>query len=123
MLQDALNADSRERWRECSFCTYYQRPNLTSGEFQSIMPNEDKFAFEIFQQIIEHLYPHLIIVLSAKASDSIKKQAGNNLPNNIHFFNSEYPSKWTEEARQDFKNAVDEISASWANYYLKIWLE
>ena len=123
ILRDALKAGSRERWRDCSYSVYYQRPNLTSGGFQEIMSDEDKFAFEIFQQTIDYVSPYLIMVLSAKASESIKSQAGGNLPDNIHFFDSEFPSIWSDDKRKEFANAVDDIVYHWSQDFKREWLE
>ena len=121
MLSKFLNKSAKGRWRGCSYCTYYQRPNLTEGEFQAIMPGEDEKAFEIFQEIVDRVPSYLILVLSAKASDSIKKLAGDNLPKNIHFFDSPYPSQWTEQAREEFKNAVEDITCEWCKDYIEDW--
>ena len=123
ILKDELSADSRARWRDCSYCVYYQRPNLVSGEFKEIMPNEDKFAFDVFQQTIDYISPYLIIVLSVKASESIKSQAGGNLSDNIHFFDSEFPSTWSEPKRKEFTSAVDDIAYRWSKYYKRMWFD
>ena len=47
-----MDKDHKDRWRDCSYTSYYQRPNLTEGEFKSIMPNEDERAFENVLELI-----------------------------------------------------------------------
>ena len=120
-LHYELEQDAKERWKNCSFCTYYQRPNLTAGNFQEIMEGEDEKAFEIFQQIIEVIQPDRIFVLSAKVSESIKKFFGEKLPEEIYFFNSENPSEWTEEMREIFIKVVENYATNRAKYHLKNW--
>lgn len=122
-LENMLEKNSKERWKDCSFCTYYQRPNLMAGEFKEIMPNEDRYAFEIFNQIVSVISPKLIIVLSAKASASIKSLAGDNLPANIHFFDSPYPSSWSKESRQEFINAIESLTMREVKFHLQNWIE
>ena len=122
-LESYLERDSKERWKDCGFCTYYQRPNLTAGEFQEIMPNEDEYAFEIFKEILQMLSPKPVIVLSAKASASIKKFSGEQLPYDIHFFNSAEPSEWSEEEQQDFVTVIEARTERQAARHLKEWLK
>ena len=122
-LESFLKEDAKGRWRGCSYYTYYQRPNLTEGTFQTIMPGEDEKAFEIFCEIIENMRPHLIIVLSAKVSESIKIQSGNKLPKNVHFFDSPYPSQWTAQARMEFTNIIEEMTCKWLEGYILDWLD
>lgn len=116
-----LEQDAKKRWKNCSFCTYFQRPNLTAGSFQEIIPDEDKKAFEIFRQILEVIEPKRIFVLSQKASDSIKKFFGDKIPENIHFFNSEFPSQWSEADLQKFTKVVENFATKRAKYHLQNW--
>lgn len=121
-LEHDLEQDARKRFRGCSYCTYYQRPNLTSGEFQEIMPDEDKKAFEIFMQILEVIKPRLVVVLSAKASESIKKRLVGKLPCKILYFNSVIPQEWNKDELRSFKAAVRAIFKKKAEFHLKNWL-
>jgi len=116
-----LNQDAKQRFKNCSFCTYYQRPNLTAGNFQEIMEGEDEKAFEIFLQILKVIEPRAIFVLSKKASDSIKKFFGENLPENIHLLDSEFPSQWTEENYKKFVAIIENLATEKAKYHLKNW--
>lgn len=90
-LEYDLEQDIREWFRACSYCTYYQRPNLTAGEFQEIISDEGKKAFKIFSKMLEVIKPRLLIVLSAKASESIKKHLAGRQPYKILYFNSAIP--------------------------------
>lgn len=117
------NQDTRERFLNCSYCTYFQRPNLTTGEFQEIMPNEDKKSFDILLQILEVISPRLVIVLSKKASESIQKYCCDKFPYNIHFFNSPKVSDWTYAEREDFKNEVSKIFRERVEIHLQNWRE
>lgn len=116
-----LEQDAKERWKNCSFCTYFQRPNLTAGNFQEIMPCEDEKAFEIFRQVLEVIEPKRIFILSQKASDSIKKFFGDKVPKNIHLFDSEFPSQWTEKSYKEFVTAVEGFATARAKYHLRTW--
>ncbi len=116
-----LNQDAKERWKNCSFCTYFQRPNLTAGSFQEIMDGEDEKAFKIFQQFLEVIDPKEVFVLSQKASDSIKKFFGDGVPENIHFFNSEFPSQWSVESHKEFVTVVENFATRRAKYHLQNW--
>lgn len=117
-----LEQDARERFLHCSYYTYFQRPNLTSGEFQEIMPNEDKKAFEIFLQVLEVIKPCLVIVLSEKVSASIKKFSGGKLPCKILFFNSTSPTEWSKAELKNFKSEVGAIFKEKAIFHLKNWI-
>ena len=117
-----LRQDARERFLNCSYCTYFQRPNLTSGEFQEIMPNEDKKAFEIFLQVLEVINPRLVIVLSKKVSASIKTFAIGKLPYKILFFNSTSPADWKKDGLKKFKSEVGAIFKEKAIFHLKNWI-
>ena len=117
-----LQQDARARFRACSYCTYYQRPNLTAGEFQEIMPDEDKKAFEIFIQMLEIIKPKLVIVLSAKASESIKKYSVNRLPYKMLYFNSAIPQEWNKGELKSFKSAIRAIFKKKVDFHLKNWL-
>ena len=117
-----MEQDNRERFRACSYCVYFQRPNLTTGEFQEIMPNEDKKAFEIFMQILEVIQPRLVVVLSAKASKSIKKRLVGKLPCKILYFNSAIPQEWNKDELRSFKTSVRAIFKKKAEFHLKNWL-
>lgn len=121
-LEYDLEQDTRKRFRACSYCTYYQRPNLTAGEFREIMPDEDKKAFEIFMQILEVIKPRLVIVLSAKASESIKRHLVGKLPCKILYFNSTIPQEWNKDELRSFKIAVRTIFKKKAEFHLKNWL-
>lgn len=116
-----LNQDAKARWKNCSFCTYYQRPNLTSGVFQEIIFDEDAKSFEIFRQIIDVILPDRIFVLSKKASESIRKYFGDGLPESFYLFDSPYPSQWSEESRQKFINVIETYATERAKYHLKNW--
>lgn len=117
-----LRQDARERFLHCSYCTYFQRPNLTSGEFQEIIPNEDKKAFEIFLQVLEVIKPRLVIVLSEKVSASIKKFTAGKLPYKILFFNSAFPQDWNEYELKKFKSEVGAIFKEKVKNHLKNWI-
>ena len=117
-----LRQDARERFLHCSYCTYFQRPNLISGEFQEIMPGEDKKAFEIFMQVLEVIKPRLIIVLSEKVSASIKKFAAGKFPYKILFFNSSSPAEWSKAELKNFKSEVGAIFKEKAIFHLKNWI-
>ena len=121
-LEHDLEQDARERFRACSYCTYYQRPNLTAGEFQEIMLDEDKYSFEIFMQMLEVIKPRLVVVLSAKASESIKKRLSGRLPYKILYFNSAIPQEWNKDELRSFKIAVRAIFKKKAEFHLKNWL-
>lgn len=116
-----LNQDAKQRWKNCSFCTYFQRPNLTSGEFQEIIFDEDAKSFEIFRQIIDVILPDKIFVLSKKASESIRKYFGNGLPENFYLFDSPYPNQWSEESRQKFINVIENYVTKRAKHHLENW--
>ena len=116
-----LNQDAKQRWKNCSFCTYFQRPNLTAGSFQEIMSGEDEKAFEIFLQILEVIEPREIFILSKKASDSIKKFFDDKVPENIHLFDSEFPSQWSEENYKEFVSVIENLATERAKYHLKNW--
>lgn len=117
-----LEQDERERFLHCSYYTYFQRPNLIAGEFQEIMPNEDKKAFEIFLQVLEVIKPRLVIVLSTKASESIRKHLVKELPCKILLFNSPIPLEWNKDDRKKFKQEVEEIFTEKAKNHLKNWI-
>lgn len=121
-LEYDLEQDTRERFRACSYCVYFQRPNLTTGEFQEIMPDEDKKAFEIFMQILKVIQPRLVVVLSAKASESIKKRLVGKLPCKILYFNSAIPQEWNKDELRNFKTSVRAIFKERAEFHLKNWL-
>ena len=121
-LEYDLEQDASERFRACSYCTYYQRPNLTAGEFQEIMPDEDKKAFEIFCQTLGVIKPRLVVVLSAKASESIKRHLVGKLPCKILYFNSTIPQEWNKDELRSFKIAVRTIFKKKAGFHLKNWL-
>lgn len=121
-LEYDLEQDTCKRFRACSYCTYYQRPNLIAGEFREIMPDEDKKAFEIFMQILEVIKPRLVIVLSAKASESIKRHLVGKLPCKILYFNSTIPQEWNKDELRSFKIAVRTIFKKKAEFHLKNWL-
>ena len=121
-LEYDLEQDVRERFRACSYCTYYQRPNLTAGEFQEIIPDEDKKAFEIFSQMLEVINPRLVVVLSSKASESIKKRLSGRLPCKILYFNSAIPQEWNKDELRSFKTSVRAIFKKKAEFHLKNWL-
>lgn len=86
------------------------------------MPDEDKKAFEIFMQILEVIKPRLIVVLSAKASESIKKRLVGKLPCKILYFNSAIPQEWNKDELRSFKAAVRAIFKKKAEFHLKNWL-
>lgn len=117
-----LEQDSRERFLHCSYCTYFQRPNLTSGEFQEIIPNEDKKAFEIFLQVLKVIKPRLVIVLSEKVSASIKKFTAGKLPYKILFFDSTFPADWKKDELKKFKSEVGAIFTEKAKKHLRNWI-
>lgn len=117
-----LEQDARERFLQCSYYTYFQRPNLTAGEFQEIMPNEDKKAFEIFLKVLDVIKPRLVIVMSAKASESIRKHLAEELPCKILLFDSTIPLKWNKEERKKFKQEIGEIFTEKAKNHLKNWI-
>lgn len=121
-LEYDLEQDTRKRFRACSYCTYYQRPNLTAGEFREIMPDEDKKVFEIFMQILKVIQPRLVVVLSAKASESIKKRLSSRLPCKILYFNSAIPQEWNKDELRSFKTSVRAIFKKKAEFHLKNWL-
>ena len=121
-LNYELEQDARGRFKVCSYCTYYQRPNLIAGEFQEIMPDEDKRAFEIFRQILEVIKPKLVFVLSAKASESIKKRLSGRLPCKILYFTSAIPQEWNKNELRSFKTAVRAIFKEKVEFHLKNWL-
>lgn len=121
-LEYDLEQDTRERFRACSYCVYFQRPNLTTGEFQEIMPDEDKKAFEIFMQILKVIQPRLVVVLSAKASESIKRHLVGKLPCKILYFNSVIPQEWNRNELRSFKTSVRAIFKERAEFHLKNWL-
>ena len=121
-LKHDLEQDTRERFRDCSYCTYYQRPNLTAGEFKEIMLDEDKKAFEIFSQILEVIRPRLVVVLSAKAAESIKRRLVGRLPYKILYFTSAIPQEWNKNELRGFKSAVRAIFKERAEFHLKNWL-
>ncbi len=117
-----LKQTARERFLACSYYTYFQRPNLTAGEFQEIMPDEDKKAFEIFCRTLEVIKPKLVIVLSAKASASIKKYLVGRLPYKILYFNSASPRDWDKDELRNFKAAIRAIFKKKVAFHLKNWL-
>ena len=117
-----LEQDARERFLHCSYHTYFQRPNLSVGEFQEIMPNEDKKAFEIFLQVLKVIEPRLVIVLSAKVSDSIKQFSGGKLPCKILLFNSTSPADWKKDELKKFKSEVGAIFTEKAKNHLRNWI-
>ena len=117
-----LRQDARERFLHCSYYTFFQRPNLTAGEFQEIMPGEDKKAFEIFLQVLEVIKPRLIIVLSEKVSASIKKFAAGKLSYKILFFNSSWSAEWSKAELKNFKSEVGAIFTEKAKNHLRNWI-
>ena len=121
-LDRDLDQDARRRFRACSYCTYFQRPNLTAGEFQEIMPDEDKYSFEIFCRVLEVIKPSLVLVLSAKASESIKRRLVGKLPYKILLFNSANPNEWDKDELRNFKKAVRAIFKKHVEFHLKSWL-
>jgi len=40
---------------------------------------------------------------------------------NIHFFNSEFPSQWSEESYKEFVTAVENFATRRAKYHLQNW--
>ena len=118
-----MEQDNKERWRACCYLPYYQRPNLTQGEFREIMSGEDDKAFELFQEITKHLSLRAIIVLSAKVSESLKSHYGEDLPKNIHFFDSACPSEWSEAKQKEFRDIAEELATRQADEYIRIWHE
>lgn len=92
---------------------------MTAGNFQEIMSGEDEKAFEIFRQVLEVIEPKRIFILSQKSSDSIKKFFGDKVPKNIHFFDSEFPSQWSEEFYKEFVTAVENFATRRAKYHLQ----
>lgn len=86
------------------------------------MPDEDKKSFEIFMQILEVIKPRLVVVLSAKASESIKKRLVGKLPCKILYFNSAIPQEWNKDELRSFKAAVRAIFKKKAEFHLKNWL-
>ncbi len=121
-LEYDLEQDVRSRFLNCSYCTYFQRPNLTSGEFQEIMPDEDKKSFEIFLQILKVIEPRLVIVLSKKASESIKRFSDRKLPYKTLYFNSVFPNEWSDYELKKFKTEVGAIFKEKAKFHLKDWI-
>lgn len=117
-----VEQNSRERFLHCSYCTYFQRPNLTAGKFKEIIPDEDKYSFEIFFKILEVLKPRLVIVLSAKASESIKRRAVAKLPCKTLLLNSAAPSDWTKDDLKKFKSEVRAIFKEHVQFHLQNWL-
>ena len=86
------------------------------------MPDEDKKAFEIFSQILTRINPSLVIVLSAKASTSIKKLSKGKLPYKFLFVESEFPHEWSAYKLQKFKKEVGVLFKERAEFHLKNWL-
>lgn len=95
---------------------------MTAGEFKEIMPDEDKYSFEIFFKILEVLKPRLVIVLSTKASESIKRRAVAKLPCKTLLFNSAAPSDWTKDDLKKFKSEVRAIFKEHVQFHLQNWL-
>jgi len=122
VLRHDWEQDARERFLNCSYCTYFQRPNLIGGAFQEIMPREDEFAFEIFCRTLERIKPRVVFVLSAQASASIRRLSGGALPYKICLFDSACPADWSARELKIFRREVESIFEAKAAFHLRNWL-
>ena len=50
-----------------------------------------------------------------------EKFFGDKIPENIHFFNSEFPSQWSEESYKEFVTVVENFATKRAKYHLQNW--
>lgn len=117
------NISDSEAFAVCAFMNYFQRPESSKGGSISTNEksnnNDNKFAYETFQQVYEIIKPKIIIFLSKKAYWSYIKNAdmvGNVIPN-IDCVVHPTCRHWnSENGKIAFSKLLDKVDLSKVNF-------